>query len=59
MSAQPDLFREDEHARQRRLMRAWILDHGLAEEPSGCTPGIGSETYRQYFERLYGEALAR
>ena len=37
MSAQPDLFREDEHARQRRLMRAWILNSGLAEEPSGCT----------------------
>jgi hypothetical protein len=59
MSAQPqsDLFRESEHERRRRLCRAWIEREGRAEEPAGCTPGVGAETYRQYFERLYGQRL--
>jgi hypothetical protein len=56
--AQPDLFREDDFGRRRRMLRAWIQREGRAEEPAGCTPGVGPETYRQYFERVYGQPLA-
>lgn len=57
LQPQADLFREDEHARRRRLCRAFILREGIANHPAGVTPGIGSETYRQYFERTYRERL--
>jgi hypothetical protein len=54
---QPDLFREDDFARRRRLLRAWIEREDRADEPAGVTPGVGPETYRQYFERVYGQKL--
>ena len=57
MTFQPDLYREDELQRSKRTCRAFILREGIADDPAGITPGIGPETYRQYFERIYREAL--
>ena len=56
----PDLFAGVTTAEDRReRVRRAILDGGKSEAVAGRRPGYGCETWRETFERVYGQPLGQ